>query len=88
MIYLNSLLLCIDNLSIGKAWVLKSHTITAFDSSVKEIAKMIAKRFQSWGSLDLRIQTLSGPIFETLLVVLDSYSKQSQNGEAVAQVMG
>lgn len=86
MIYLNSLLLCVDNLSIGKAWVLKSHTITAFDSSVKEIAD--DAWFQSWGSLDLRIQTLSGPIFETLLVVLDSYSKQSQNGEAVAQVMG
>lgn len=86
MIYLNSLLLCVDNLSIGKAWVLKSHTITAFDSSVKEIAD--DAWFQSWGSLDLRIQTLSGPIFEALFVVLDSDSKQSQNGEAVAQVMG
>lgn len=38
MIYLNSLLLCVDNLSIGKAWVLKSHIITAFDSLLKEIA--------------------------------------------------
>lgn len=38
MIYLNSLLLCVDNLSIGKAWVLKSHIITAFDFLLKEIA--------------------------------------------------